>query len=124
MQAPSAQTRNDGSHHSFEFNYKQALTLSRLDHHGAISPEWIRRHRLAPTSLAKNGSGIRQVKKVRKMTTKPYTRRDALILTGKAVATGALTSAFPLRADEKSSAAFGAIVGDPAATKVGVKILR
>jgi gamma-glutamyltranspeptidase/glutathione hydrolase len=53
-----------------------------------------------------------------------YTRRDALALAGKAMVAGTLASSLRLPAEEKSSGAFGAIVGDPAATKVGEKILR
>ena len=58
------------------------------------------------------------------MTTKSYTRREALLLTGKTMVAGALATMRPLRGQEKSSTEFGAIVGDPAATKVGAKILK
>ena len=55
---------------------------------------------------------------------KSYTRREALALASKVTVAGAIAPALRLRADERSASAFGAIVGDPAATKVGEKILK
>ena len=52
------------------------------------------------------------------MTSHTYTRREMLALTG------ALVSSVAVAADERSSGPFGAIVGDPAAVKVGEKILK
>ena len=54
-----------------------------------------------------------------------YTRRESLALTGKAALAGALASTPALfAADEHSTSRYGAIVGDPAAVKVGEKILQ
>src|SRR3954464_8131233 len=58
------------------------------------------------------------------MSPKSYTRREALALTGKVAIAGALASSRGRAADERSSTAFGAIVGDPVAVKVGEKILK
>jgi gamma-glutamyltranspeptidase/glutathione hydrolase len=46
------------------------------------------------------------------------------MLSVKGIAIGALAPSLPLRAEEKSAGAYGAIIGDPAATKVGEKILK
>src|SRR5258706_8440815 len=58
------------------------------------------------------------------MQPKTYTRREALALTGQVVIGGVLASAACAAEDEKSSSVHGAVVGDPAAVKVGEKILR
>jgi gamma-glutamyltranspeptidase/glutathione hydrolase len=60
------------------------------------------------------------------MKSHPYTRREALALTGKALLTGAFaaTACAADSADEKSAHAFGAVVGDPAAMKVGEQVLQ
>lgn len=53
-----------------------------------------------------------------------YTRREMLAVTGKAALAGAFASSGLLAADGGSSHAYGAVVGDPVASKVGEKILR
>src|SRR5688572_7649512 len=56
----------------------------------------------------------------------PYTRtrRELLALAGRAVVVGALSPHMSFGAAESSENAFGAVVGDPVAAKVGEKILR
>jgi gamma-glutamyltranspeptidase/glutathione hydrolase len=53
-----------------------------------------------------------------------YTRREMLALSGQAALAGALAPSSGRAAEQRSSSAFGAIVGDPVAVKVGERILR
>src|SRR4051812_2393516 len=56
--------------------------------------------------------------------TRPYTRRELLELTGKAILAGTIAPHVSLAVTESSSQPSGAIVGDPLAAKIGEKIFR
>ncbi|MSU50811.1 MAG: hypothetical protein EXS37_17275, partial [Opitutus sp.] len=53
-----------------------------------------------------------------------YTRRELLALTGKTFVAGALAPRLGFARGESSADAFGAVVGNVVAAKVGEKILR